>query len=122
MCLHWLALLWPEDCPGLDASGSCPGSPALTVGPSLGCYPFYKSDPFIFLECPHVYFCGNAPSFGSKVVRGKFCPLGTPALGHHKGLALNWEQGSQKKTVTGSSGPVGWMATRRWLMAHANQG
>lgn len=43
-----------------------------TTGLSAGCYPFYKSDPFIFLECPHVYFCGNTPSFGSKIVRGKF--------------------------------------------------
>ncbi|XP_047417010.1 DNA polymerase delta subunit 2 isoform X2 [Sciurus carolinensis] len=34
------------------------------------CYPFYKTDPFIFLECPHVYFCGNTPSFGSKIIRG----------------------------------------------------
>ncbi|KAM7120856.1 DNA polymerase delta subunit 2 isoform 2-T4 [Molossus nigricans] len=41
-----------------------------TAPDTLGCYPFYKSDPFIFLECPHVYFCGNAPSFGSKVIRG----------------------------------------------------
>ncbi|XP_006106864.1 DNA polymerase delta subunit 2 isoform X3 [Myotis lucifugus] len=41
-----------------------------TAPDTLGCYPFYKSDPFIFLECPHVYFCGNAPSFGSKIIRG----------------------------------------------------
>ncbi|XP_015423705.1 PREDICTED: DNA polymerase delta subunit 2 isoform X2 [Myotis davidii] len=41
-----------------------------TAPDTLGCYPFYKSDPFIFLECPHVYFCGNTPSFGSKIIRG----------------------------------------------------
>ncbi|KAH0515868.1 DNA polymerase delta subunit 2 [Microtus ochrogaster] len=41
-----------------------------TAPDTLGCYPFYKSDPFIFPECPHVYFCGNTPSFGSKIVRG----------------------------------------------------
>ncbi|XP_058152685.1 DNA polymerase delta subunit 2 isoform X2 [Dasypus novemcinctus] len=41
-----------------------------TAPDTLGCYPFYRTDPFIFSECPHVYFCGNAPSFGSKVVRG----------------------------------------------------
>ncbi|XP_074168235.1 DNA polymerase delta subunit 2 isoform X2 [Rhinolophus sinicus] len=41
-----------------------------TAPDTLGCYPFYKTDPFIFLECPHVYFCGNTPSFGSKIIRG----------------------------------------------------
>ncbi|XP_064146343.1 DNA polymerase delta subunit 2 isoform X3 [Loxodonta africana] len=41
-----------------------------TAPDTLGCYPFYKTDPFIVPECPHVYFCGNTPSFGSKVIRG----------------------------------------------------
>ncbi|XP_016003334.2 DNA polymerase delta subunit 2 isoform X2 [Rousettus aegyptiacus] len=41
-----------------------------TAPDTLGCYPFYKTDPFILLECPHVYFCGSAPRFGSKVIRG----------------------------------------------------
>ncbi|KAM5303160.1 DNA polymerase delta subunit 2 isoform 3-T5 [Glossophaga mutica] len=41
-----------------------------TAPDTLGCYPFYKTDPFIFLECPHVYFCGNTPSFGSKIIHG----------------------------------------------------
>ncbi|XP_063090498.1 DNA polymerase delta subunit 2 isoform X2 [Cavia porcellus] len=41
-----------------------------TAPDTLGCYPFYKTDPFICLECPHVYFCGNTPSFGSRVIRG----------------------------------------------------
>nr|XP_060643668.1 DNA polymerase delta subunit 2 [Anolis sagrei ordinatus]XP_060643669.1 DNA polymerase delta subunit 2 [Anolis sagrei ordinatus] len=41
-----------------------------TAPDTLGCYPFYKTDPFIFTDCPHVYFCGNAPTFKSKVVRG----------------------------------------------------
>lgn len=35
-----------------------------------GCYPFYKSDPFILTECPHVYFCGNAPHFQCKLLQG----------------------------------------------------
>ncbi|NWX94480.1 DPOD2 polymerase, partial [Nothoprocta pentlandii] len=39
-----------------------------TAPDTLGCYPFYKSDPFILSECPHVYFCGNAPRFQSKRV------------------------------------------------------
>lgn len=41
-----------------------------TAPDTLGCYPFYKTDPFIFPECPHVYFCGNTPKFGSKIFRG----------------------------------------------------
>ncbi|XP_006832317.1 PREDICTED: DNA polymerase delta subunit 2 [Chrysochloris asiatica] len=41
-----------------------------TAPDTLGCYPFYQTDPFIFPECPHVYFCGNTPSFGSKVIQG----------------------------------------------------
>lgn len=36
-----------------------------------GCYPFYQKDPFILEECPHVYFSGNAPTFGSKLVKGQ---------------------------------------------------
>ncbi|NWT54400.1 DPOD2 polymerase, partial [Erythrocercus mccallii] len=42
-----------------------------TAPDTLGCYPFYKSDPFILTECPHVYFCGNAPHFQSKLLQGK---------------------------------------------------
>nr|XP_033806089.1 DNA polymerase delta subunit 2 [Geotrypetes seraphini]XP_033806090.1 DNA polymerase delta subunit 2 [Geotrypetes seraphini] len=42
-----------------------------TAPDTLGCYPFYKSDPFILQDCPHVYFCGNAPNFKSKEIRGK---------------------------------------------------
>ncbi|XP_069475054.1 DNA polymerase delta subunit 2 [Ambystoma mexicanum] len=37
---------------------------------TLGCYPFYKSDPFILQDCPDVYFCGNAPTYKSKEVQG----------------------------------------------------
>ncbi|NXX21062.1 DPOD2 polymerase, partial [Podargus strigoides] len=42
-----------------------------TAPDTLGCYPFYKSDPFILTDCPHVYFCGNAPRFQSKVLEGE---------------------------------------------------
>ncbi|XP_077163086.1 DNA polymerase delta subunit 2 [Paroedura picta] len=42
-----------------------------TAPDTLGCYPFYKTDPFIFTDCPHIYFCGNAPFFKSKVVKGE---------------------------------------------------
>lgn len=36
-----------------------------------GCYPFYQKDPFILEESPHVYFSGNAPTFGSKLIKGQ---------------------------------------------------
>ncbi|NWS78858.1 DPOD2 polymerase, partial [Crotophaga sulcirostris] len=42
-----------------------------TAPDTLGCYPFYKSDPFVLTECPHVYFCGNAPRFQSKLLKGE---------------------------------------------------
>ncbi|XP_049645612.1 DNA polymerase delta subunit 2 isoform X1 [Suncus etruscus] len=51
-----------------------------TAPDTLGCYPFYKTDPFVFPECPHVYFCGNTPSFGSKIIRGKFNLLAIPGF------------------------------------------
>ncbi|XP_038609813.1 DNA polymerase delta subunit 2 [Tachyglossus aculeatus] len=41
-----------------------------TAPDTLGCYPFYKSDPFIVPMCPHVYFCGNTPTFRCKVIQG----------------------------------------------------
>ncbi|NXL89195.1 DPOD2 polymerase, partial [Alectura lathami] len=41
-----------------------------TAPDTLGCYPFYDTDPFILTECPHVYFCGNAPRFQSKLLTG----------------------------------------------------
>ncbi|XP_024998599.2 DNA polymerase delta subunit 2 isoform X1 [Gallus gallus] len=42
-----------------------------TAPDTLGCYPFYNSDPFILTDCPHVYFCGNAPKFQSKLLTGE---------------------------------------------------
>ncbi|XP_076020874.1 DNA polymerase delta subunit 2 [Genypterus blacodes] len=50
---------------------------APTAPDTLGCYPFYQSDPFILEECPHVYFSGNAPSFESKLIKG---PTGQEVL------------------------------------------
>ncbi|XP_075767181.1 DNA polymerase delta subunit 2 [Pelodiscus sinensis] len=41
-----------------------------TAPDTLACYPFYKTDPFIFSDCPHVYFCGNAPGFQAKELTG----------------------------------------------------
>lgn len=65
--------------PGTGPVGAQQAAPALSRSPSSpGCYPFYKTDPFILLECPHVYFCGNTPRFGSKIIRGEFHLLGAP--------------------------------------------
>ncbi|KAE8619026.1 hypothetical protein XENTR_v10009572 [Xenopus tropicalis] len=50
----------------LQVGHLCPTAPD-----TLGCYPFYKSDPFILQNCPHVYFCGSAPKFSCKEVTGK---------------------------------------------------
>ncbi|XP_039624544.1 DNA polymerase delta subunit 2 [Polypterus senegalus] len=43
---------------------------APTAPDTLGCYPFYNKDPFILEECPYIYFCGNAPTFQSKLITG----------------------------------------------------
>ncbi|XP_065180584.1 DNA polymerase delta subunit 2-like [Sycon ciliatum] len=34
-----------------------------TAPDTLGCYPFYKSDPFIIKECPTVFFAGSQSKF-----------------------------------------------------------
>lgn len=44
---------------------------APTAPDTLGCFPYYDRDPFIIEECPHVFFAGNQPSFGTKCVKGK---------------------------------------------------
>lgn len=36
----------------------------------IGCYPFQEKDQFVIEECPHVYFVGNQPRFGSNVIEG----------------------------------------------------
>eukprot|EP00761_Pharyngomonas_kirbyi_P001040 gb/GECH01001041.1/.p1 GENE.gb/GECH01001041.1/~~gb/GECH01001041.1/.p1 ORF type:complete len:469 (+),score=95.52 gb/GECH01001041.1/:1-1407(+) len=41
---------------------------APTAPDTLDSYPFYKSDPFIVKELPHVYFVGNQDSFGTKCI------------------------------------------------------
>lgn len=32
-------------------------------------YPFVDTDPFIMEKCPHVYFVGNQPAFGTRMVK-----------------------------------------------------
>lgn len=53
------------------------GHIAPTAPDSLGCYPFYKEDPFIITQCPHLFFCGNQTKFGSKIHKG---PAGQEVL------------------------------------------
>lgn len=36
----------------------------------LGCYPFQEKDQFVIEECPHVYFVGSQPHFGTMVIGG----------------------------------------------------
>ena len=36
----------------------------------LGCYPYQEEEPFIIEECPHVFFVGNQPKFGTDAITG----------------------------------------------------
>ena len=36
----------------------------------LGSYPFQDDDPFVLKDCPHLYFVGNQPEFGTRVIHG----------------------------------------------------
>lgn len=45
---------------------------APTAPDTLGCFPFYESDPFVVLDStPNVLFAGNQPKFGTKAVVGE---------------------------------------------------
>jgi len=37
---------------------------------SAGAYPFQDDDPFVMRNCPHLFFVGNQPRFGTKVITG----------------------------------------------------
>ncbi len=37
----------------------------------LGCYPYFKNDPFIITRTPHLYFIGNQPRFESILLTHK---------------------------------------------------
>lgn len=58
----------------LDALESCLkwSHLAPTAPDTLGCFPYYKEDPFILDDCPHVFFAGNQEQFGTKTVKGEF--------------------------------------------------
>ncbi|KAI1342119.1 DNA polymerase alpha/epsilon subunit B-domain-containing protein [Xylariaceae sp. FL0016] len=43
---------------------------APTAPDTLWSYPFQDDDPFVMQTCPHLYFVGCQPSFGTKVIEG----------------------------------------------------
>jgi DNA polymerase delta subunit 2 len=36
----------------------------------LGSYPFQDDDPFVLKDCPHLYFVGCQPEFGTRLIHG----------------------------------------------------
>lgn len=36
-----------------------------------GAYPFQEDEPFVMKTCPHLYFVGCQPKFGTKVIHGQ---------------------------------------------------
>ncbi|KAL6849553.1 DNA polymerase delta small subunit Cdc1 [Amphichorda felina] len=43
---------------------------APTAPDTLWSYPFQDDDPFVLKDCPHLYFVGNQPEFGTRVIHG----------------------------------------------------
>lgn len=43
---------------------------APTAPDTLWSYPFQDDDPFVMKDCPHIYFVGCQPEFGTKVISG----------------------------------------------------
>ncbi|KAL8403993.1 hypothetical protein RB594_009027 [Gaeumannomyces avenae] len=43
---------------------------APTAPDTLWSYPFQDNDPFIMNKCPHLYFVGSQPEFGTKTITG----------------------------------------------------
>jgi len=43
---------------------------APTAPDTLWAYPFQDNDPFVMRNCPHLFFVGNQPQFGTKVITG----------------------------------------------------
>ncbi|KAI0550854.1 DNA polymerase alpha/epsilon subunit B-domain-containing protein [Xylaria curta] len=44
---------------------------APTAPDTLWSYPFQDDDPFVMHTCPHLYFVGNQPEFGTKAIQGE---------------------------------------------------
>ncbi|CAK7273215.1 DNA polymerase delta small subunit Cdc1 [Sporothrix epigloea] len=43
---------------------------APTAPDTLWSYPYQEDDPFVIDDCPHVYFAGSQPAFGTRVITG----------------------------------------------------
>ncbi|KAK4104867.1 hypothetical protein N658DRAFT_521432 [Parathielavia hyrcaniae] len=43
---------------------------APTAPDTLWSYPFQEDEPFVLKECPHLYFVGCQPTFGTKLIEG----------------------------------------------------
>ncbi|KAK4192991.1 DNA polymerase alpha/epsilon subunit B-domain-containing protein [Podospora australis] len=43
---------------------------APTAPDTLWSYPFQEDEPFVMKECPHLYFVGSQPEFGTKIIEG----------------------------------------------------
>ncbi|EGX96736.1 DNA polymerase delta subunit 2 [Cordyceps militaris CM01] len=43
---------------------------APTAPDTLWSYPFQDDDPFVLNACPHLYFVGNQPAFGTRLIHG----------------------------------------------------
>ncbi|KAM7208727.1 DNA polymerase [Naviculisporaceae sp. PSN 640] len=43
---------------------------APTAPDTLWAYPFQDDEPFVLKECPHLYFVGCQPQFGTKIIQG----------------------------------------------------
>ncbi|EPE10301.1 dna polymerase delta small subunit [Ophiostoma piceae UAMH 11346] len=41
-----------------------------TAPDTLWSYPFQEDDPFVLDDCPHVYFAGSQPEFGTRMITG----------------------------------------------------
>ena len=42
----------------------------ISISCHLGSYPFQDDDPFVMETCPHLFFVGCQPEFGTKVIEG----------------------------------------------------
>ena len=78
---------------------------APTAPDTLWCYPFQTSEPFVLDEgwCPHVYFVGNMPGAGIRVVEGprgeRVRCVSVPGFretGEVVVLDLDWEEGGKE--------------------------
>lgn len=49
----------------LEWGHMCPTAPD-----TIPCMPFLKNDPFVFKECPDIYFAGNMDKFETKLCKG----------------------------------------------------